>query len=84
MSIEYALLCIAGIIIGYLGMEWYKKRRMKRRALKKIKNQPQEQISELANFLMKYYPHEMGKAGSEGAVEMAIRLLTSTIPPKEK
>ena len=39
----------------------------------------EEQIEELANFLMKNYDSEMGMSGKpdgEGAVEMAIRLLS--------
>ena len=39
------------------------------------KCQATEQIDKLANFLMKEFQDEFGKAGSEGAVEMAIRLL---------
>ena len=34
-----------------------------------------EQIDILAKFLMKEFDSEMGKGGSEGAIEMAIRLL---------
>jgi len=46
---------------------------------------PKSQIERLAKFLMKHYPNEMGRVGSESAVDMAIRLLTpDTITPKEK
>jgi hypothetical protein len=36
----------------------------------------EKQIDELAAFIMREYPSEPGKNGSEGAVECAIRLLS--------
>lgn len=36
-----------------------------------------EQVTELADFILKYYPGEPGRTGkSEGAIEVAMRLLS--------
>ncbi len=44
----------------------------------------ESQIDELANFLMKEYPEEIGKDGiSEGAIEVAIRVLDEKKKPEE-
>lgn len=38
-----------------------------------------DQVAELADVILKYYPGEPGRTGkSEGAIEVAIRLLTPT------
>jgi len=44
-----------------------------------MKNQAQKQLNKLANFLMKYYPHEFGRGSSpndstKGKCKMKIRL----------
>ena len=39
-----------------------------------------DQIEKLANFILKEYPDEPGRYGTEGAIECAIRILKTQKP----